>query len=224
MRLLNAARDFEDDVKGTRARCPTLYVENHDHAQLASNAEGRGNWFRSQPWLIALYSTFGAVLCHNGQEQADDYYMTESGDGRVVPRPVMWNRSDDPEAQTARALQARLAALRDQHPAMRSRNFYPDTWDGQWRRRVQGYGVDCDRGLAVYHRWAATGNSLERIIVGLNFSDYGQTIDVQFSAAGTWNELLESKPCAVGNSPDGCWLRGHQVPRFWGRIFCLTTP
>ncbi len=223
VRLLDSATSFDDGANGTRERCPTTYVENHDHAQVASNAGGRANWFRSQPWAIAQFTSYGAVLCHNGQEQADDYFIPEDGE-RVVPRPVIWSESNRSESDAARALYGRLAKIRTETPALRSRNFHPKGWDEQWRRRRDGFGIDCDRGIVVYHRWVEEAGVLERVIVALNFADYQQAIDIPMSAAGVWDELLEEWTVSVGDDGGGCWLRNHGIPRYWGRIFRLRTP
>lgn len=39
MRLLNSGRDFEIVYNDSPKRVPIKYIETHDHAQVASNAE-----------------------------------------------------------------------------------------------------------------------------------------------------------------------------------------
>src|SRR5262249_15369699 len=90
MRILDAGRDFADD------HGPTVYIENHDHKRFMLKAGGRGSWFLTQPYVIALFTSPGATLIYNGQEWGLDNDMPESGDGRVVPRPLDWGlRSDE---------------------------------------------------------------------------------------------------------------------------------
>jgi 1,4-alpha-glucan branching enzyme len=220
MRLLDAATSFEG------GRAPTLYIENHDHAQIASNAEGWMRWYRTQPWAIALFTTYGAVLCHNGQEMANDYFMPESGDDRVIPRPVLWwTELTAPGLQdlrkaacSTRDVYERLARIRKAHPALTSRNFYPRDWQDGWRRfNPDGYGVDCERALVIYHRY--TDDLSERIVVVLNFAEYDQSVDVPLSAPGTWEDLLTGERFWVDGS---CRLRGHLVRSNWGRVLRLT--
>lgn len=226
MRLLDSATSFDGGAgHGRRNRAPTTYIENHDHAQVASNAEGWSHWYRTQPWAIALFTTYGAVLCHNGQEMANDYSMPESGDGRVIPRPVLWwtdladpNLQDLKQAACAtRDLYRRLAGIRKAHPALTSRNFYPRDWPEDWRRfDSEGYGADCERALVIYHRYTDDGS--ERIVVVLSFADHAQPVDVPLSAPGSWEDLLTGQRYAVDAS---CKLRGHVVPSNWGRVFRL---
>lgn len=227
MRLLDSATSFDDgSAPGARERTPTTYIENHDHAQIASNAEGWRHWYRTQPWAIALFTTYGTVLCHNGQEMANDYYMPESGDDRVIPRPVLWwtdltNPSLQDVKQAAcstRDLYKLLAGIRRAHPALTSRNFYPRDWQDGWRRfNPDGYGADCERALVVYHRF--TDDLSERVIVVLNFAEYEQAVDVPLSAPGIWEDLLTGQKYVVDPS---CKLRGHLVPSNWGRVFRLS--
>src|SRR5437867_2566988 len=84
IRTLDAAQDFAPN------RWPVTYLENHDHASLVHRMGGRDLWWMTQPAAIALYTTAGAVLIHNGQEFGQDVGMPEDGDGRVLPRPVIW--------------------------------------------------------------------------------------------------------------------------------------
>jgi 1,4-alpha-glucan branching enzyme len=225
LRLLDSATGFDDGTNGTRLRAPTIYIENHDHAQIASNAEGWAHWERTRPWAIALFTTYGAVLCHNGQEMANDYYMPESGDGRVIPRPVLWwtelTKVDElslrSAARSTRDLYALLASVRQAHPALTSRNFYPRAWkDDERRFNADGYGVDCERALVIYHRY--TTDLSERIVVVLNFADYDQPVDVPLSAPGTWTDLLTGQTYRVDSS---CRLCSHVVPASDGRVLKL---
>src|SRR5262245_50307067 len=103
MRMLDSARDFGE------GRTPVTYIENHDHESLALNAGSRDEWWRMQPYAIALMTVAGAPQIHNGQELAEMYRMPEpfqedptappdSQDParkRVVPRPLHWSYQTD---------------------------------------------------------------------------------------------------------------------------------
>ncbi len=206
MRALDAGRDFAAGIG------PLTYAENHDHSTLASRAGGRGVWYRMQPAAIALLTAPGTVMLHNGQEFGDDWWMPEAGDGRVMPRPVRWDLAGDAIGQNLIGLYRRLAAIRREHPALRTHNFYPRGYDEGWTRlNPEGYGVDTDRGLVVYHRWDAT----ERVTVALNFSASDQWVDVPLPTNGMWHELIDGGTYDIRD-----WrVSGHRVPSHWGHVF-----
>jgi 1,4-alpha-glucan branching enzyme len=61
-RTLNAAYQFNYPIS------PVNYIENHDHSTVSYLVSGRANWWKTQPYLIALATCPGAGLIHNGQE------------------------------------------------------------------------------------------------------------------------------------------------------------
>jgi pullulanase/glycogen debranching enzyme len=214
MRALDSGRDFDSGAG------PITYIENHDHTTITNMFEGRARWFRMQPGLIALFSVAGAPMIHNGQEFANDAWMPEQGDGRVIPRPLSWDQAVDPIATQLRAVVSRLAGLRRDHPALRSRQFFP-TANDQSRTTFDGngFGVDTQKQVAIFHKWAVLGGTTERLIVVINFSEADQTVDVPFSIDGRWTDLLGDTVYGV----NGFWLRNHTVPSNWGRIFQIVS-
>jgi pullulanase len=213
MRMLSSSRDF---APGSVA---TIYLENHDHKAFSLKASGdRAEWWRMQPYLIALYTCPGAVLIHNGQEYANSYDMPEEGEGRVVSRPIPWSRLNDVTGRSVSALLAKLAKLRAQTPALRAPGFHPPTWD-DWRRDrdADGFGLDVGAQVAVYHRWAALPNGrTERVYVVLNFSDdpAGRTVSFKVAVANqTWEDLLTGDQ--LPSSGNGVAVF---VGRCWGRV------
>jgi pullulanase len=212
MRLLDSQRDFAPG-KG-----PVTYVENHDHSSLANRVGGRERaWWKMQAPLLALFTTPGAVLLHNGQEFADDYHLPGEGDGRVIPRPLHWEYAEDGIGRWMRSLHQQLARMRREHPALLSAHFYPDRYEEGWTHfNPQGYGVDTDNGLAIYHRWGeSTNGRLERFIIVLNFSGVDRYVNVPFSVNGIWQELLSGETYRVENYQ----LSDQQINAHWGRIF-----
>jgi pullulanase len=187
VRALNAGKDCDE------SRRPVTYVENHDHSTATERCGGRAAWWRTQPLVIALLTAAGAPLIHNGQEFGDQYWFPEDGGGRVMPRPVQWQIADDDPGRRLRRLYTQLIAIRLQHPALRTLNFYPDPYDERLADfDDDGFGVSEQRGLAVFHRWGPDGEGrIEKFIIVLNFSAYDQQLDVPFSDNGTWHELLE---------------------------------
>jgi pullulanase len=213
VRALNAGKDCD------ASRRPVTYVENHDHSTATEQCGGRAVWWRTQPLAIALLMAAGVPLIHNGQEFGDQYWFPEEGSGRVMARPVRWQFEDDDTGRRLRGLYKQLISIRMQHPALRSLNVHPDSYDERTTNFDRdGFGVSEDRGLVVFHRWGPDGQGgTEKFIVVLNFSAYDQMLDVPFSDNGTWRELLEGWDVSIGN-----WrLANHRVGSHWGRIFVL---
>jgi 1,4-alpha-glucan branching enzyme len=218
LRVLNSGKDF------AAGKGPVMYVENHDHMSVTLVAGGRDRWYRVQPYLIALYTCPGAVMVHNGQEFGQSEYLPEDDSGlppdqkRVRPRPLHWGQCEDATGHLIRDKYAFLARIRREHPALRSSNFYPDSYEERWAHfSPDGYGLDEDKQVVIYHRWGpAPDGGLERFIIVLNFSGSDQSVDVPFSTNGPWPDLLNGGQVRV----DSYWLRNFRVGSNWGCIFC----
>lgn len=223
MRPLDAHRDF---APGTG---PTVYIENHDHSTIVNKVGGgrigadvrTHHWFKSQPYAIALFTLPGTTLIHNGQEFGDEYYLPEEGADRVSPRPVNWERRQDTIGTPLFNLYQTLIQIRREHPALRSANFYPSAYDErQTHFNSEGYGVNVDQGIVIYHRWGTglDGQS-EKFIIVLNFSAVNQSVDIPFSCNGTWTDLLNHESVTVSNYR----LTSQTVNSNWGRVFYART-
>jgi pullulanase/glycogen debranching enzyme len=208
----------------------TNYLSNHDHSAVgwqagASHNQGSMEWYRMQPYAIALLLSPGTPLVSNGQEFASDHWIMENDQGtsrRVVPRALHWGYPNDAIGSALRAIYRRLIALRKAHPCLRSDDIYPSGWpENQGMFNVQGYGVDSGRQLLIFHRWGtARGGGLDRFIVALNFSDRDQQVDIPFPADGTWVDQLSTP--AISPKVSGFWLRQCTIPRYWGFVFLNT--
>jgi len=93
------------------------YIENHDHQRFICNfgtipidndpndtllQQGNrdANWYKVQPYLIALLTAKGTPLLSEGEEFCENYWIPTSGDARVmVYRPVRWNYFYDTDGQ-----------------------------------------------------------------------------------------------------------------------------
>src|SRR6185312_1102908 len=116
-------------------------------------------WWVTQPLVIALFTTAGAIFLHNGQEFGEDRTLPDSGPDRVLPRPLRWGLSNDYPGQRLLALYRQLIAIRRDNPVLAGHNFYPDTADVvPGYLNAQGYGADSARGLVIYHRWGNDPN------------------------------------------------------------------
>jgi hypothetical protein len=125
----------------------------------------------------------------------------------------------DPVGLALLRLYGSMARMRRDHPGLRSAHMYPERWEG-WQTRFDpvGVGVDVERQLVIYHRWAdLPGGGVENFVIVLNFSDSDQSVAVPFPLDGTWTDLL-SDP----SSPWSAVVRDHAlqltVTSNWGRV------
>jgi glycosidase len=210
------------------SKAPTLYLSNHDHSHVAWQAGARDNrggfeWYRTQPYAIALFCAPGVPMFHAGEEFAEDHWIPEDDGGtgrRVRPRPIRWQLSTDSVGSSLLRLYRRLCAIRQQYPALRSTNFYPDHWDaGQTTFNSAGFGVDVARQLMLFHRWGQSdAGNLQRFYIVLNFSAQSQMVRVPLPANGQWTDLLANF--------DGSWKPtvtdfhlDLEVSSYWGHLF-----
>ena len=209
LRVLNANLDF------AAGKGPVTYIQNHDHSTIVREAGGRGRWFKAQPAMIALLTSPGAILIHNGQEFGEDKFLPASGDGRVVPRPLRWN-SDSPLAgdfigSRLFNVYRQLISIRRDHPSLRSTNFFPYPLN-----HPDGYGALLDQDVVIYHRWGmGTDSSTERFIVVLNYSDFDQRVDIPFPLNGNWDDLLNGGAVSVSGNK----LTNQRIFSNWARIY-----
>jgi 1,4-alpha-glucan branching enzyme len=207
-------------------KAPTLYLSNHDHSHVGWQAGARDNrgafeWYRTQPYAIALFTAPGVPMVHAGDEFGEDHWIPEDDGGtgrRVRPRPLRWQLSTDAVGAAVLRLYARLGAIRQQYPGLRSVNFYPSSWDGS-TFNAAGFGVDTARQVMLFHRWGTSASgALQRFYVVLNFSNQPQAVTVPFPENGEWTDLLANF--------DGSWSPtvtnyqlDLQVEPNWGHIF-----
>lgn len=211
MRALNAGKDFKPEKR------PVIYIENHDHSTLTESCGGRELWWKTQPLAISLFTICGAVFIHNGQEFGEQYWFPEVGPGRVMRRPLRWERSNDAIGKPLYGLYNKLIGIRKNNPVLIGTNFYPDSPDlRSGTFNAEGYGADTDRGLVIYHRWGNNENGqLERYIIVLNFSPFDQALRIPFSENGQWTNLLDDNTLQVRNYA----FDNYRLGSHWGAIF-----
>ena len=218
LRILNSAFQFNAPI------VPVIYIENHDHSSVTGVMGSRGQWFKSQPYLLALVTCPGGVLLHNGQEwgQVENLWEQDGGappqDARVQSRPLLWDQAADATGVQMEGIYRFLLQIRAEHPGLRTPNFYPDYYDQQWSSfSPDGYGLDVSSQMVIYHRWGNNAaGQLERFIVVLNFSGSPQGVNIPFPANGNWTDLINGG--AVVNVTN-YGLNNHSVPSNWGCLF-----
>jgi maltooligosyltrehalose trehalohydrolase len=194
------------------------YIENHDHSRFVANfgtigrdnelfREGdRAQWFRVQPYLIGVLLAQGLPMLWQGQEFAENYFVPDSGLGRVMMlRPVRWDYFYDEIGRSTAGLVRRLLALR--RGASEFRNgahyFYND-----WARYQS-------RGLLLFSRYEGERFSL----VALNFSDTEQTVPFWFPMSGDYEEQLHHRPEDRVNGVAALTERWLTIPGNYGRVW-----
>ena len=189
------------DFNGIEAPvAPFQYIETHDHSRLINRfgqlpplgGEGdirfgdRSNFFKLQPFAMALYTCVGIPMLWQGQEFAENYTIPGGGNARIsVRRGVHWEFFYDQPGQTLVKLYRTLARLRRDNPALRSRNFfyfYQESRPGD--------------GIVAYRRWseASADQPAQDAIVILNFSDFAQEIWLPFPEPRVYQEKINENP------------------------------
>ncbi|HEX2123020.1 MAG TPA: alpha-amylase family glycosyl hydrolase, partial [Thermoanaerobaculia bacterium] len=196
---------------------PFQYIESHDHSRfinrfgLAPGADllgqpfgNRDLFYKTQPYVIALYTCKGIPMLWHGQEFAENWSVPGSGIGRnLFDRPLHWEYFYDPRGKALVRLYRIMGALRRKHRALGSRGafFY---YDDPFHRRD---------GVIAYRR----GTPGEELIVLLNFSDRDAEAWIPWPAGGEWREAIDERERLTVNA-DGEW-RPVRVPSNYGAIY-----
>jgi 1,4-alpha-glucan branching enzyme len=204
---------------------PFQYLETHDHSRLITRFGllpplggpgdirfgDRSNFFKLQPFAIALYTCVGVPMLWQGQELAENYTLPGGGNARIsVRRGVHWEYFYDEAGQSLIRLYRILARLRRDRPALRSRNFF---YFFQESRPGDG--------IVAYRRWTegTASDSGQEALVFLNFSDSPREITVPFPKIGTYQEKIDDRSAdRIVVSAEG-ELHRVVIPSNYGRIY-----
>lgn len=196
---------------------PFQYLESHDHSRfitrfgitpgadlLGQPFGNRALFYKTQPYVIALYTGKGIPMLWHGQEFAENWSVPGAGIGRnLFDRPLHWEYFYDPQGKALVRLYRIMGTLRRNHRALRSRGdfFYYD--DPSHRRD----------GVIAYRRSAQNDD----LVVLLNFSDRDAEAWIPWPARGEWREAIDERDrIAVG--ADGEW-RPVRVPSNYGAVY-----
>jgi 1,4-alpha-glucan branching enzyme len=202
----------------TLSKTAFQYIENHDHPRFICRfgtdslykeilREGqRKNWYKVQPFVIALLLGKGIPMLWQGQEIVENYDVPNDGPARIgTLRPVRWERFYDHAGKSMIRLVRRLIALRRGEPVFRrgSYYFYNNWTQHQWR------------GLLLFERrhegsWA---------IVALNFSEYDHDVTLTFPRPGEWKEQLhgiDNRLVMDAGSPETA-----HIPSHYGKVWLI---
>jgi 1,4-alpha-glucan branching enzyme len=201
----------------TVAKNAFQYIESHDHSRFLAHfgvvhgddplfdKADRTQWFKAQPYLIALFTARGIPMLWQGQELAADNTVPDRGFARIgVLRPMPWELFYDEYGRGILRLVRQLARLRKASPQFRSGDHYfHNDWD-----RYQS------KGALLFSRW----NSQHLSLVALNFSDQDVTVPFAFDRSGPCAELLHGQDNFQATSGQE---RRLTVPRHYGRIWTI---
>lgn len=202
----------------TLTKSALQYIENHDHARFLCSfrqvypdgdhnpllAEGdRGMWYKVRPYLIGLLTAKGVPLLWQGEEFGENYYLPDSGLGRVAMfRPVRWDYFYDDAGKKLSSLVRKLVKVRKQDQFRRGGYFFYNDPERYQSKQV----LLCSR----------TEDS-QFSLVALNFSDEDQQVDFTFPVAGDYAEELDGIDELRGVSAGEA--RALTIPSNYGRIW-----
>jgi 1,4-alpha-glucan branching enzyme len=201
----------------TFPRTALQYLENHDHSRFLADfgttqpdeagnylflAADRNQWFRVQPYLIALLTAKGVPLLFQGQELAEDFTLPGNGLGRIsLLRPVNWDYFYDDPGRATITLVRTLLRLRGRRSELRS--------GAHWYVADERHQ---DRGVMVVIRTAGPRVS----VVAANFTGADADVEITFPAAGTWHEELNGSGLSTTGQPVTV-----SVPSNYGRVWTI---
>jgi len=196
------------------------YIENHDHERFIchfglTNPDEAGNslflegdrrqWYRVQPYLIALLMSKGVPMLWQGEEFGENYFLPDFGAGRVgLLRPPRWDFFYDLPGQRLVSLVRKLLRIRRDRAHLRHGNYF---FFNEWDKYLS-------RGLLLFARYSGAQYTL----VAVNTSDSEQIVPFWFPIGGDYVEELHG---GVLNLPGVVALREMPltVPSHYGRIW-----
>jgi 1,4-alpha-glucan branching enzyme len=206
---------------------PFQYIESHDHKRFVNEIGelrvrdllgqfygDRGSAYKTQPYLIALYTAKGIPMLWNGQEIGENWGVPSWGEGRVLfERPLHWEYFYDARGKALVRLCRILGHLRRKLRALRSRGyFFYYNLDDHLRQGVIAFRRDAPADGAF---------GAESLIVVLNFSDRDAEVWLPFPNPGTWKEQIDGTQPPVAIAASDQWMP-VVVPSNYGGVYLRT--
>lgn len=194
------------------------YISSHDKSRFVaqfgviSNREAlliqgdRANWFKVQPYLIAVLLSKGVPMLVQGDEFTENYTLPPDGEGRVwVERPVHWSYYYDEAGHNTRDLVRKLLRIRRTLNQFRRGTF--DFWNDPARYQNQGVLVfSCTDGSRLG-------------LVAVNFTGADVTVALTFPTPGLYQEQLHGNDNVTTTVPNEQKL--ITIPRHYGRVWTM---
>ena len=200
------------------------YIETHDHSRIITFVKlnqdenwwlkpygSREFWYKLQPFVIALYTCQGIPMLWQGQEFVENYNLPPRKMDRVrMLRFMNWRYFYDEAGKGMVALYRRMAKLREQYPALRSRksHYYHNQ-------------SNPEDGWVAYLR--ETPDSRQKILVFLNFDDHHKPkqISFNFPFKGLWKEVLNERAGDEVYAQNDWEQLELELPSNYGKIYIL---
>ena len=212
-------------------KSPFVYLESHDHNRLISYFPARtpqkdyfgenqgdryASFYLTQPYVIALFTSPGTPMIHNGQEFGENYIIPESGMERVLNlRFLRWENTEDKPGRILLRLYQKLISLRKKHPSLRNRGLNSFYYYNQYNPQTGGAGnYHPPKGIYFYKRQFEN----EIILIALNFTNQDKSAPHPFPDVGTWRELLHNSKI-INTHENQC--PEIKIPSNYGRIYLL---
>lgn len=221
--LMGYPSEYHNPVSGDRFPvAPFQYLESHDHARfinffgasgvsdLLGQAYGnRGNFYKMQPFIIALYTCKGIPMLWQGQEFGENWGVPGDGIGRnLYERPVHWEYFYDGPGKALIRLHRILGNLRRETQALSSRGYFYYYFEND----------HLNKKVIAFRRNSMTGDPVQSAMIALNFSNQTQEIWLPFPNAGLWNQSIDGHHPTVQVNADNEWKPVH-LPGNYGAIF-----
>jgi 1,4-alpha-glucan branching enzyme len=202
---------------------PFQYIESHDHPRFLNvlptlglediedqNFGDRSFFYKTQPFVIALYTAKGIPMLWQGQEFGEDWGLPDTGLVRnLFERPLHWEYFYDGYGKALIRLYRILGNLRRNSASLGALGYFN-----------YFYNQDhLNRQCVAYNRRKveSNGDVSESMLILLNFSDYEQTIWIPFHLAGQWTEELNGWPILSVSVADQ-WFP-ITIPSHYGAIY-----
>lgn len=199
---------------------PFQYFESHDHSRFITRfgIEGivdlleqpygdRSKFYKTQPYVIALYTAKGIPMLWHGQEFAENWSVPGWGLGRnLFGRNLHWEYFYDERGKALIRLYRIMGSLRRRHSALHARGafFY---YDDPFHRRD---------GIIAFRR----GDPGDELIVVLNFSDRDADAWIPWPSSGEWRDLIDERD-RVQVAQNGEW-KPVRVASNYGAVYRMT--
>jgi 1,4-alpha-glucan branching enzyme len=207
---------------------PFQYMESHDQSRfinrvaparifdlLNESLGDRSQFYRLQPYAIALMTGKGVPMLWHGQEFAEDWSLPSSGIGRnLFARPLHWEYFYDDWGKPLVRLYRVLGSLRRELRSLSSRGFFYYYDDPGHRAQ----------GVIAFRRQANAVGSYpaEDVLVLVNVFARPAAVWVQFPASGAWIEQIdkaEQTPQSTINVGAGGQWCEVTVPSNYGSVY-----
>jgi len=210
---------------------PFQYIESHDNPSFLARIApsdvidlmgqpygSRSQFYRVQPYVIALFAGKGIPMLWEGQEIGENWGMTPYGVGRnLFERSVHWEYFYDRYGKALVRLHRIMGTLRRTYRALtnRGRFFYFND--------SSHYG----QGVIVLRRDIDASGALpaEDLMVFINFADSDRTIWVAMPKGGRWVEQIDKAEAApkpdINVGSDNEW-HSITVPSYYGCVYAKT--